>query len=99
MRRLKFAASFAFGCVFLFAGMAPADHDPYSDTIAPQARGTVQPHDSAWPIDSTSSVDSKWPVDSVDSAPPEEPSADVPVTEPGEPRKPTALERAKAAFA
>jgi len=99
MRRLKFAASFALGCVFLFAGMAPVDHDPYSGTVAPQARGTVQPEDNAWPIDSRWPIDSAWPIDNVDSAMPEEPTADVPASEPGEPRKPTALERAKAALA
>jgi len=79
MRGFNFAVSFAFACVFLFAGMAPVDHDLYTSNIAPQVRGSVEPDDNAWPIDS------------VDSAIPEEPTDGVPNTEPGEPRKPTAL--------
>src|ERR1043165_1998535 len=83
----NFAVSFAFACLFLFAGMAPVDHDLYTSNIAPQMRGSVEPDDDA------------WPVDSLDSAVPEEPNAEVPANEPGEARKPTALERARAALA
>jgi len=79
MRRFTFAASCAFGCIALFGGAAPANHDPYTMGIAPEAAVIGQTEEVA--------------------PRPEEPGAEVPASAPGEPRKPTALERAKAALA
>src|ERR1043165_85978 len=73
----NFAVSLPSACLFLFAGVAPVDHDLYTSNIAPQMRGSVEPDDDA------------WPVDSLDSAVPEEPNAEVPANEPGEARKPS----------
>src|SRR5436190_22307011 len=87
MRRFKFAASCAFGCIVLFAGVAPASHDPYATKVAPGTAVIAQ-------------KDERAPrTKDVEPATPGESGTEVPASEPGGPRKPTTLERAKAALA
>src|SRR4051794_40549713 len=104
MRRFQFAVGCAFACVAFFGDVTPAKYNPSVAMITRPAAHLVQPAAASVPaIESVVATENVVPTEAVEPSEPENPIADTDTNAPADaastPRKPTSLERARAALA
>src|SRR3954471_11912803 len=100
MRRFQFAVGCAFACVAFFGDVTPAKYNPSVAMITRPAAHLARPAAASVPVAaSIVATDNAAPTEAVEPSESGDPIADAPADAASTPRKPTSLERARAALA
>ena len=100
MRRFQFAVGCAFACVAFFGDVTPAKYNPSVAMITRPTAHLARPAAASVPaVESVVATENAVPTEAVEPSESENPVADAPADAAIAPRKPTSLERARAALA